>query len=155
MIRVADFTKGEARHSYLRLNNEATGGGIAKELLANQVALYQKTKGEINSVSLTADINVGTYAWAKYGFVPDKPAWDKVRSRYKIPDHFDKVDRDALSSMLGSEDPKMIWAVSDYKSKATGKKLGWDILRQQEWHGVLNLNDPESMTRFNAYIGRK
>jgi hypothetical protein len=44
------------------------GGDIGKKLLASNIAMYEKMG--INQVKVSANIDVGGYAWAKYGYVP-------------------------------------------------------------------------------------
>lgn len=76
--RSIDFSDNTASHDYLALNPATTGTGTAKKLLSSQVALYEKLG--LSAVKVHANINVGGYAWAKYGFVPSQHEWDSLRS---------------------------------------------------------------------------
>lgn len=58
--------------------NEDTGKGVGKEMLASNVAFYQKMG--LDAVEVHANIDVGGYAWAKYGYVPTQQSWNNLRS---------------------------------------------------------------------------
>src|SRR5580704_1927260 len=57
-----------AYHGYLSVQPNARGTGAVPAMLSNQIDLYKKMG--LSSVQLGANIDVGSYAWAKYGFVP-------------------------------------------------------------------------------------
>ena len=62
-----------AYHSYLRIDEGERGKGSIPAMLENQINLYRKLG--IEKVKLGANIDVGGYAWAKYGFLPQKFEW--------------------------------------------------------------------------------
>lgn len=149
---------GLAEHSYLKLDPEVQGSGIGKELLGSQIDTYKKMG--LNAVSLYANIDVGGYAWAKYGFVPSKFDWQSLTNRmgrYVDAAGIDPEVKSGIKSILESDDPKSIWKIADIKTldPATGKPLGKSLLMNRGWSGQLDLNDAESMDRFNAYIKSK
>ena len=67
-----------AYSAYFKLNKAATKGDIGKKMLAGNVETY-KNLG-IEKVTVTANIDVGGYAWAKYGYVPTASAWSELRN---------------------------------------------------------------------------
>jgi hypothetical protein len=67
-----------AYSAYFKLNKSATKGDIGKKMLAGNVETY-KNLG-IEKLTVTANIDVGGYAWAKYGYVPTASAWSELRS---------------------------------------------------------------------------
>ena len=71
--RTIDFDDKKASSDYFKLNNSATGHGIGKQVLAGNVAMYQKLG--LEKVEVHADIDVGGHAWARYGYVPTRMAW--------------------------------------------------------------------------------
>jgi hypothetical protein len=71
--REIDFRGNKAYSSYFKLNGSEQQAGIGKTLLAANVAMYQKMG--LDQVGVHADINVGGYAWAKYGYVPTRSSW--------------------------------------------------------------------------------
>ena len=140
-----------ANHEYFLMPEEYRGKDLGKQVIGSSVEYYRKIG--IKKVNLNADLSVGGYAWAKYGFVPDQSTWNNFRFNLSIqldtmkvmgigdyPEHIQKI--------LENPDPKAIWALSDTPE---GKKF----LLGKSWNGTLNLEDPESMARFDAYISRK
>jgi len=61
----------------------------------------------------------------------------------------DETDKESVRALIDDDDPKAIWAIAD-------SKLGKQLLlgKSVEWHGTLDLNDEDSMARFNAYVGK-
>ena len=91
MTRSIDFDKNEASHDYLKLPSSQTGKGEAKTLLSSQVALYQKLG--LDRVQVHANIDVGGYAWAKYGFTPTPNSWSNLSDKLQA-----KIDADSAGS---------------------------------------------------------
>jgi hypothetical protein len=79
--RTIDFDENKAVSDYFSLNK--TGKSIGKTVLAANVRMYQKLG--IDTVEVHANIDVGGYAWAKYGYVPTD--WDELSSSIR-----DKID---------------------------------------------------------------
>ena len=75
--RELDLDKKSAYSAYFKLERSATKHDIGKKMLAGNVDTYQKLG--IEKVAVTANIDVGGYAWAKYGYVPTQDAWNSLR----------------------------------------------------------------------------
>ncbi len=159
--RQIDTEAGTAHHGYLKINPSAQGTGLAKDLLRNQMDLYQ-TMG-LKSVDLFADIDVGSYAWAKYGFLPSHEGeWNAISqvARRRLSEisanELSSKDADAVRQVLMRKDPQAIWDLADMKLKLrSGEPVSKRLLMNNSWNGKLDLNDPEAMERFNAYVGKK
>lgn len=54
---------------------------------------------------------------------------------------------ESLRSLIEDGDPKAIWAIAD-------SEYGKQLLLGTDWQGELDLEDKETMDRFNAYIGK-
>lgn len=152
--RTIDPETGTAFHNYLKLNSSLQGAGMAKELLSNQIDLYNKMG--LKKVALTANIDVGSYAWPKYGFVPSESEWSDLapriaqRARDLAPDPATAAQ---VQRLTNSSDPKSVWSIADItKPDKNGDPLGKSLLLNHSYHAELDLNDPESMERFNAYV---
>lgn len=76
--REIDFEANSASSSYFKLNAGQTGKDVGKKLLAANVAKYQELG--LDSVEVHANIDVGGYAWAKYGYVPTEDSWSDLTS---------------------------------------------------------------------------
>ena len=151
---------GEVHHGYLKFNGPTQGAGLGKQLLGNQVDLYNKMG--MKSIGLFANIDVGGYAWAKYGFQPKPYDWTTLQSgmnRRLMGLHqsgeISPEALDAAQTLIRQPDPKALWNISDITGKTkSGEPLGKKLLLNQSWSGSLNLKDPETMDRFNAYINK-
>ena len=169
----------EARHEFLEIVESSRGSGFVKQMTANQVEAYRKFG--IEKVSLLADIDVGSYAWAKYGWLPkaqdwqDKVAWS-LRERLGQLTRQGLVDNETeaiIRAHLNSPDPRAIWRISDsntafdpskwtytgtygrrYLSDPKTNTVGKAMLIGKSWGGDLMLNSAEQMERFDHYVGR-
>lgn len=155
--RVLYPSEGRAYHSYLRLDK--TGVGWARQLLANQMEVY-KTTG-ISKVDLGANIDVGSYAWAKYGWLPKTPGdWTDLARTLSIK--LIRLKRslqpgvpEMVNQLLQSPDPRTIWKISDLTAPVVKDlTLGKALLMNESWDGRLDLTNPEQMDRFNGYIAK-
>jgi hypothetical protein len=89
--RDIDLKNNSAYSAYFVLNSGERGAGVGKTLLASNVAMYQKLG--LDKVSVSANIDVGGYAWAKYGYVPTQSSWNSLRA-----DIIDKLSEDGSRS---------------------------------------------------------
>jgi hypothetical protein len=71
--REINFRTNSAESSYFKVKNEEQGSGLGKQFLAANIAIYQKLG--LDQVDVHANIDVGGYAWAKYGYVPTESSW--------------------------------------------------------------------------------
>jgi hypothetical protein len=76
--REIDFKNNEAESTFFSITGSQTGRNLGKQMLAANVALYQKLG--LDRVKVHANIDVGGYAWAKYGYVPNEESWDELRN---------------------------------------------------------------------------
>ena len=160
-----------AHHGLLRLRHELNGSGIARDILRESFELYQRIG--VKTVDLDANINVGGYAWAKYGFKPDVGEWERFTryateklkvlessapalegsARGVLRGAMSDAERRALEKLLQSRDPRTIWAIAEFET-ASGVKVGKELLLGSFWHGEIDLSDREAMARFEAYLRR-
>ena len=77
--REIDWRENKAESAYFKLKDAKTGGDIGKRMLAANVAMYRQLG--LDRVDVHADIDVGGYAWAKYGYVPTKESWRDLSSQ--------------------------------------------------------------------------
>lgn len=75
--REIDLDAKKAYSAYFKLEKAATKHDTGKKVLAGNVEMYKQLG--IENVGVTANIDVGGYAWAKYGYVPTQAAWDRLR----------------------------------------------------------------------------
>jgi GNAT superfamily N-acetyltransferase len=145
-----------AYHAYLNINPSAQAHGVAKQLMRDQIDVYKQMG--IDKVTLLANIDVGGYAWAKYGYAPSIGDWRAVanaaQQRLAGLQSLPPEIKQAVEQLLASRDPKAIWALADIRFPVGDSTLGKRLLLDQSWHGTLDLTDAASLARFDAYVRR-
>jgi len=79
--RNLDLKNNSAYSAYFVMKKGERGGGVGKKLLGANVAMYQKLG--FDKVSVSANIDVGGYAWAKYGYVPTADSWRSLSAEIR------------------------------------------------------------------------
>jgi GNAT superfamily N-acetyltransferase len=154
-------SRPHVHHGYFQLSSGRQGQDLGKELLAKSVEVYDQIG--VGSVSLYAGLDVGGYAWAKYGFKPEseqaaKRLFDTVRGRLDELDVPNGVRR-SVERLLSDNRPEAIWALSDLNGVTVEEydgptTLGKALLLGTSWPGTLDLTCPDSRARFDQYINR-
>lgn len=148
---------GRKKDFYLNLvvlHHSLQGKNVLKPVMTKWLDLATLLDAE--TISLRANLDVGGYAWAKYGFVPDYLSWIKlVETLRKDIQGLEISEKSlmALDAILSSNDPKGIWLIASMKEKVEGVSLGKKLLLGKPWDGVLNLTDEDAMKIFHTYIG--
>ncbi|MGH9427506.1 MAG: hypothetical protein ACRD2L_14540 [Terriglobia bacterium] len=153
----------QVEHDLFTLRETAQSSGIGKRLLGNSMKLYQEMG--VSEIVTLANISVGGYAWAKYGFYPSGPtAWqtliDNIEDRLPLLSAQNSKISKAVADFLDKNrnNPQAVWELSDMDQKVPGRfageiqKLGKRLLLKQSWPAVLELDNKEAMARFNAYV---
>lgn len=173
--RILKPATGEAEHDYLKFGPGVQDKGYGKKLVQSQIAAYPDMG--INKVKMFANVDVGGYSWAKYGWLPEQEDWDALRGdirkhlngqtntasgqpNLKLP-NITPADRRELGKILQDNDPRAIWDLADLDTDvgakdARGKPapLGKALLLGKDWNGTLDLRNPEQMERFNGYTSQ-
>jgi hypothetical protein len=68
-------------HDVFTINGEGQGAGIGEQVLRTQFDEYEKMG--VAKVAVHANIDVGGYAWARFGFTPTQKSWDSMRKSLK------------------------------------------------------------------------
>lgn len=150
MTRDLVFKDGElsVTHGYFKVDSAQQGGGLAKKVLKSSFALYKEIG--VSRVELEANINVGSYAWAKYGFQPTLSEWASLQAT--LVKRIENLDapmevRAMLETLALNDDPKTIWVISD-------SIYGKELLMDTSWEGFIDLADDMAMDRFNGYVSK-
>jgi hypothetical protein len=160
--RRLDFTTGTVEHAQFELPRSLQGQGTAKKVLAAQIETYEQLG--MKKVDAFANIDVGGYTWAKFGFVPSQKSWDSLRSQLKdrLSDYSTRTNplistetKDRVSAILDTRDPKAIWALSDLPDKtAQDESVAKSLMMNTDWAADLKLDDRRQMERFRKYVER-
>lgn len=151
------------------------GGG--KALFRTSLGAYMALG--VKRVDVHANIDVGGYAWAKFGFKINKTGpgnWNSLRGdilsfgfgnnnsgapvvtrRADFTYHLAKFAHDIspealvkLKKILNDPNPNAMFALSDFKDGEVS--VGKNLLLLSNWYGTLDLTDPAQKRRCLAYI---
>lgn len=143
-------------HGYFVIQPQYEGKDFAKQLFANSVDMYDHLG--VEKIDVHANLSVGGYAWARYGFVPSQSSWDNVRDEIKESlynnSNYSADVKAQIRLIANIEDPKAIWLMAALKDK-DNKSVGWSLLSDTDWDGHLNLSDRENYSVMKAYLDSK
>ena len=136
-------------HDYLKFSKDAHDKGYAKQVLKRWFQEYEKMPN-LSTVELQANLDVGGYAWARYG----------VHYRSEVDRYF--VDT-VLTGGTSAQKDIIMNVVKQYYAKYPDARtfpmnliadlpFGKNMLLGTDWHGVLNFKDPVQIARIKQYI---
>jgi hypothetical protein len=132
------------------LPNNQQGKGVSKFVFRNLYEQYQNAGVDI--INVHANIDVGGYTWAKYGF--------KVEQRKDIEDLLDY----RINAISPSEMQEARKIVEDFYTTnsdttpfpmnlLTGYEWSVDLLKGASWYGIIDLNDKNQKKVLEKYLG--
>lgn len=146
----SDPVKAHVSHDLLELDDDRRGTGFSQEFNARAEAGYKEAG--YTEVHLTANIDVGGYAWARQGYVPTpkatKDLFGRITERrsedpHRPENHLTAQDADALGGFLSSGNMN---GVATYKN-AKGELTGKTFLLGSHWKGIKNLQPAAGESR--------
>lgn len=141
----------EAMHNLFTLTNRLQGKGISKRLFRNMYKSYQNMG--VRYMSVYANINVGGYTWARYGFSAENQFG--ALTACVTNDNTLKSKYNSIVEEWYSENKKP--ADSPFPMNYIIEKLGANnakkVLRGGSWQGILDLQDTEQVAVFEKYLG--
>lgn len=160
------FTRSEngdlkVHHDGFVIPGGLQGQGIAKSVLRNSLGVYRDMG--VKAIETYANIDVGGYAWAKYGFLPtDSPgtaefATEMIDERVHYSDgaklKLSVAEARHLRSTVvrNTPNPEWIWSVAD--TKYNGRSIGKSALFDTGWDARLDLRNHRQVRRFLTYVG--
>jgi hypothetical protein len=148
-------------HAYFELSEARRGDGGAKSFLAETVAAYKKAGYE--KVKVHANIDVGGYAWLRYGFKPTNDSNYILRGvvHRKVGDleafgHITKAEADEIRNMASKFKFKELATMtkpvaSPYRGSSV--PIGRHLFLDSNWYGHLELKNASAMRTFEKYAG--
>lgn len=144
----------KVEHDLFEVAKKYQGLGGAKRMMRSSLETYLKMG--ITKIEVHANIDVGGYAWAKLGFKPVQAS--KVRASMlkklsgKGAAKIASADLDRLKGILSSaSDDDFMYLIATYKS-AAGKALGKELLTGSDWHGMIDLTNPQVVSRLKDML---
>ena len=137
-------------HDYLEMPEAVQGKGLGKAVLS---AFYKEYKRiGVKYMSLKANIDVGGYAWARYGFSAKVEDVKQVIMQSKTASA--EIKEKALSKFekwLGQNPNEEYYPMN----LIAREKYGKGLLLGSRWNGILDLTDRYATSYFESYIGFK
>ena len=136
---------------------DVQGHDIGKKLFASSLDLYDHMG--VERIETYANCDIGGYAWARYGFVPDQKTWNFMREQLtmRLPSITNDAVKARVEGLLKLEDPRVIGVLAAMKQpvygKATQLPVGFGMLKNAGWDGVLDLTNPKRYEIVRAYVG--
>lgn len=139
------FNGTEVHHDFFSLDEKYQGKGISKEVFRT----FYKQYGNIgvDYITVDANINIGGYTWAKYGFsaINKSEAISAVRGKWENAG-IDFIEDYYKTKKLPAESPFPMHLI-------TGQKWGKEALLGSSWEGVIDLRDKAQRKIFEKYLG--
>ena len=168
LSRTYDFHTGKVEHAYQRIisvnpaltDAQVQGGGKCAAMFGKSMDMYDSMG--IKKIHVHANIDVGGYAWVRYGFVPDVLSWPRLKERAKLKSSRYPPDiRAAVLRAIDNPDPKYARVLASIKTPSgkikDGKAvpIGKDILVDSDWYGTINLEDESNYSLTRSYMARE
>lgn len=143
-------------HSYFVVERPFEGKDYGKQIFSNSLDMYDHLG--IKTIDVHANLSVGGYAWARYGFTPSQSSWDAMRDdineQVATDRNFTPDVKAQVRLITRMEDPKAIWLLAALKD-GQGKSVGKSVLLNSDWDGKINLQDKEEYSVVRAYTESK
>jgi len=152
--RVIAFDTKIAYGSSFKVDKKEQGHDVGKRFMAGNVAEYKRMG--IEKVSIRANVDVGGYAWPRYGYVLTsneagrqglKRDFEVKAEKLILDGKIGVTEYQGMVKLIESDNPKALWALAD-------SSHGKDLLLGTAYYADLNLMDPDAMRRFDAYISK-
>ncbi|MBO0947305.1 hypothetical protein [Fibrella forsythiae] len=137
--------KRVVKHEYLSIPDSLQGGGLSKQLFKDLYAQY--TNASIDLIKVQANITVGGYAWARYGFTfsyqPDRRMVNSMAQK-----NLRGKDLEAFNKLWSRVKDEELFPMHLIAQQPFGKKL----LLGTDWNGVMDLGNKEQRALFEDYL---
>ena len=154
--REINYDEGSVYHAAFFIDDRYQDKHIARELLDSSFKFYDKIG--LRKVTVLANGQVGTYAWAVYGFDFDSQytlqskrdgLLQHIKDRHR--DYYNKLDPEKRAELdTRVKSLKHSWEIAMFRLGDV--KVGKDFMIQSNsWHGTLDLKG-EGRRIFDAYV---
>jgi hypothetical protein len=159
-----EIEKGKLVLHIESITAKGRGKAFFKESVIPQVLIADISKLTLSAYS-SGSSSEGLVAWARYGFVPDQEAWDRMRE--KGEELLDEKDyspiRRQVAGILQDPSPKALrrlivraWKERRERAGTTGPgpitSLLNRILQTGLWKGEIDMTDPKSVQWLTLYL---
>ena len=142
----------EVQHSLFVLPESLQGKGISKKVLSCFYDEYKKSG--IAKINVHANINVGGYTWAKYGFSAEKRDLDDLFMDIKNTPYRNqasvKLAENKVIDFYSKNDKSTLFPMNLIADEPYGK----DVLLDSSWWGCIDMNNKSQIKIFETYLFR-
>lgn len=132
-------------HEYFTLPRSAQGSGGARRMMRASVEAYDGMN--VSRIEVLANIDVGGYAWARYGFTANNAARvRRVMGEAAARNPRDPVSRAVRSTLNASGDDDLMYNLARIKTP-DGQRRGFEILENARWDGHIDLTNTSHRAR--------
>jgi len=132
-------------HEYFTLSEDLQGKGISKQIFRS---LYKQYKAVgVQRMEVHANIDVGGYTWAKYGFC--------------VANRNDALSAIQFYRLTQKQEDRIVAIIDEHFKKSSAPfpmnkiarlPYGKEALLGSDWEGVLDLTDPTQRRTFERYL---
>lgn len=132
-------------HDLFTVPKNLQGAGISKDIFESLYRQYQSAG--IERIEVHANIDVGGYAWGKYGFAADgrNSINDVVRRAHRKLNENDLKDFSAWLESCEENDHFPMWELAN-------RPYGKDVLLNSDWYGHIDLRNDQQRQIFEDYL---
>lgn len=146
-FRIDDNGAKYVDHELFQLDRQLQGKGVSRQVFK---ALYEQYRvAGVERIELYANIDVGGYAWARYGFC--------------VRDRNEAISAIRFSALTAKQEERIMGLIDDHfnassdpfpMNKIARLPYGKKALLGGDWEGVLDLTDPRQRRTFERYLRR-
>lgn len=137
-------------HNLFSIKENLQGRGTSRAVLGAFLEQYENMG--VKEITLQANLEVGAYAWAQYGFKTMKQEVDYIIRR--------AADNDVLPQSVLSDARRIVDDFYKHHSETelfpmkylSSQAYGKDLLMGESWQGQLDLTDKSALKMFKRYI---
>lgn len=152
-------TDATVSHSYFQVDRNHRGEDKGKALFRASLEFYEKIG--LKKITVHANIDVGSYAWARYRFKPNNGQQLLViQNAVKRSHHFPalKARIPELAQAVDSTSMEAAWIIADVLSKEIREgriPRGENPMLNLHWYGHIDLKNDRQMKAVRKYVGAK
>ena len=146
-FRIDDNGAKYVDHELFQLDRQLQGKGVSRQVFK---ALYEQYRvAGVERIELYANIDVGGYAWARYGFC--------------VRDRNEAISAIRFSALTAKQEERIMGLIDGHfnassdpfpMNKIARLPYGKKALLGSDWEGVLDLTDTQQRRVFERYLRR-
>ena len=140
----------EVHHDLFEIAKRYQGNGLSKQVFQTFYQQYKKLG--VRYITVDANIDIGGYTWARYGFkAKNRAEAMSVAKRMQVSSENSELATNFIKdwykkNSLSPDEPFPMRLLSE-------QPWGKEVLLGSYWEGIIDLSDPASRKIFETYLG--